>query len=117
MAFLAAMTTSHAQESTQILVEGDIVTLGEPQGSDYQHIDFPRKNFIIKHGAIANFNALVGKKLVVEGIEMNKNGTPEAVLRRKDGLKFFRFYPTVTADVQGALVDGELKIVSRIRED
>lgn len=99
-----------AQDTGTTISEGDIVELGKAPGSNYQHIDFPRKNFIIKRGAIANFNALVGKKLVVARIETDKNGNPEAVLKRKDGRNFFRFYPTVKAEVSKALQNGELKL-------
>lgn len=111
IAFLAAIPTLFAQEKPSKLNIGDIVTLGSPLGSDYQHLDFPRKNIIIKRGAIANSNILIGKKLVVERIKTNKNGNTEAVLRRKDGLKFFRFYPSVTANVEKAIAGGEINIV------
>lgn len=116
MVFLMAMPIIIAQEYHQ-LNKGDIVTLGYPNGPDYQYLDFPRKNIIIKRGAIPTFNALIGKKLVVDQIETDKKGKTRAVLRRKDGLNFFKFYPTFTADVEGALADGELRIVKPIRED
>jgi hypothetical protein len=108
---LFAMTSwMNAQETYPNLVKGDIVILGNPKGSDYHYIDFPRKNSIIKRGAIANFNALIGKKLVVEHIETNKTGTVVASLKRKDGQKFFRFFPTVKANLNGALNSGEIKL-------
>lgn len=108
MAFLSAMAMLHAQNN-KILAEGDIVTLGAPHGTDYQHIDFRRKNIIIKHGAIPNFKALIGKKLVVERIERDKNGKALALMRRKDGLNFFRFYPTVRVEISKALESGEIR--------
>ena len=116
-AFLAAMPMLYAQGTSQTLTEGDIVTLGTPQGSDYRHLEFPRKNIIVKRGAIANFNNLIGEKLVIERIETDKNGNTEAVLKRKDGLNFFRFYPSVTADLEKALADGEIKAVKSVGED
>lgn len=109
MVFLAAPPLINAQETPQILVEGDIVTLGTPKGSDYRAIDFPRKNIIIKRGAIPNFNALIGEKLVVKRIEEDKNGIKQAILRRKDGLNFFRFYPTVRVEIAEAMESGEIK--------
>ena len=108
--FLASMSMLVAQEQTQILEEGDIVTLGVPQGPEYQNIDFPRKNIIIKRGAIPNFNALVGEQLVVDRIETDKKGNIKTLLRRKDGLNFFRFFPTVKADVSKAMENGELRM-------
>jgi len=117
MAFLAAIPMLPAQETSQILSEGDVVIIGSPKGSNYQHLDFPRKNIIIKRGAIANFNNLIGLKLVVERIETDKNGNTEAVLKRKDGLNFFRFYPRVKADMEKALAEGEIKTVKIKGED
>ncbi|MDH3323099.1 MAG: hypothetical protein OEM04_08925 [Flavobacteriaceae bacterium] len=111
LAFLATMQMLYAQETSQVLSEGDIIIMGSPIGSEYQHLDFPRKNTIIKRGAIANFNNLVGEQLVVESISVNKNRITEAVLKRKNGLNFFRFYPSVTADIEKALAAGEISII------
>jgi len=108
--FLCFGGTLKAQDNETTISEGDIVVLGEAPGSNYQHIHFPKKNFIIKRGAIANFNALVGEKLVVALIETDKKGNPKAVLKRKDGRNFFRFFPTVRAQVSKALQSGELKL-------
>lgn len=109
MVLLATISMLYAQETSQVLNEGDVITLGPPSGFHYQNIDFPRKNLIIKRGAIPNFNALIGEKLIVEHIETDKNGKTQAVLKRKDGLNFFRFYPTVNARVTKALVSGEIE--------
>ena len=114
---LAAFPAVYAQEESLILAEGDVIILGAPRGSDYKHIDFPRKNIIIKRGAIANFNALIGEKSVVERIETDTAGNTEAVLKRKNGLNFFRFYPRVTADLEKALADGEIKTVKTVPVD
>ncbi len=111
MALFVSISMICAQETTQILREGDVVIMGSSIGSDYKHLDFPRKNIIMKRGAIANFKNLVGQKLLVESIETDKNGNEAAILRRKDGLKFFRFYPSVKADVKKALASGEIKTV------
>lgn len=108
MVLLAAVPMLNAQENTQVPNTGDVFILGSPSGSSYDNIDFPRKNIIIKRGAIPNFKALIGKKLIVTHIETDKNGDAQAVLKRKDGLNFFRFYPTVRAEVSQALQNGEL---------
>jgi hypothetical protein len=87
--------------------QGTILTLGTVSASGYGHIDFPRKNIIIKRGAIANFNALEGEKVRVKEVRSD-NGATEVVLQREDGRNFFRFWPTVTADLEQALKKGEL---------
>ncbi len=99
-----------AQGDGTTFSEGDILVLAEVPGSNYRHIQFPRKNSIIKRGAIANFNGLIGKKLVVARIETDKNGNAQALLKRKDGRNFFRFYPTVKAELSKALQNGELNL-------
>ncbi|MBT8314298.1 MAG: hypothetical protein KJP26_07535 [Maribacter sp.] len=111
MAFLFCISMLKAQSTDHSSIEGDILMLGEPSGASYTAIKFPRKNIIIKRGAIANFNSLLGKKLVVEKIETNSDGMEISTLRRKDGLNFFRFFPEVKADLSKAIESGELKIV------
>lgn len=106
--FLATASMLSAQTTSQVLTKGETVVLGKPSGADYQNIDFPKKNIIIKRGAIPNFNALVGEKLIVENIETDKNGNSKAILKRKDGRKFFRFYQTVEADLSMALENREI---------
>ena len=109
LAFLLSIAIMQSQQNDPLVAEGDVLTLSQPSGSDYQHIDFPKKNIIIKRGAIPNFNGLIGEKLIVEEIETDKSGKTIAVLRRKDGRNFFRFYPRVKADIAKALANGEVR--------
>lgn len=87
--------------------KGTVLTLGACSASGYMHIDFPRKNTIIKRGAIANFNSLEGRKVIVTEIR-SKDDTTEIVIKRKDGLNFFRFFPTATANLEKAIIKNEL---------
>lgn len=116
MAFLCSIGMLQAQENTSIIEKGAVLTLGNVTASSYQHIDFPRKNIIIKRGAIADFNNLEGRKVIVEEV-VSANGQTKVTLKRKDGRNFFRFWPTVTSDIEMALAKGELKIPSIKRED
>lgn len=111
MAFLATIPILKAQEKPPQLAAGNIVTLGEPVGIRYRHLNFPRKNFIIKRGAIANFNALVGIKLEVIDLEVGQKGATFVTLKRKDGQHFFRFFPTVTAHLEKAVAAREIKLL------
>ncbi|MGB5498726.1 MAG: hypothetical protein WBM77_07330 [Maribacter sp.] len=99
-----------AQENFDIVEKGTVLTLGQVSASSYQHIDFPRKNIIIKKGAIANFYNLQGRKVIVEEVS-TLNGKTTVILKRKDGRNFFRFWPTVTSDIKKALEKGELKML------
>lgn len=111
MTFLFCTVGLTAQIDNYDLKEGDIVELGETSGTHYRNIEFPRKNIIIKRGAIADFKSLVGRKLRIEKLETNKNNEAIATLKRTDGLNFFRFYPQVKANISKALTSGELKLV------
>ncbi len=95
-------------EMQQIQVN-DVLVIQQPTGPDYKHIHFPRKNFIIKRGGIANMKQVAGKKVVVEAIAYDKDGSTLITLRRQDGKKFFRAFPTVKASLEDALDSGELR--------
>lgn len=116
VAFLFSIGMLQAQENPGVIEKGTILTLGKVTASSYQHIDFPRKNTIIKRGAIADFNNLEGRKVLVENV-LTSNGKTTVTLKRKDGRNFFRFWPTVSSDIEMALLKGELKILETKRED
>lgn len=98
-----------AQEDyTDFVKVGDELTLGEPAGSSYMHINIPRKNFIIKRGGIPNMSVLENSKVTVTKIVFGKS--PEVVFKNTSGKKFFRVYKTLTADLNEAIASGELKI-------
>lgn len=109
--FLCLGGMLRAQNNDNVIAEGDVLVLGEAKGSDYRYIDFPKKNIIIKRGAIANFKALIGKYLVVHSIETDDAGNTEVVLKRKDGINFFRFFPKVEANLTQAMASGELMAI------
>lgn len=113
--FLAAlMVTSisvQGQNNQPILQQGDIVVLNTPSSNEYLHVDFPKQNILIKRGAVASYNTLVGEKLVVEQITTTSDGTTKAILKRENGEHFFRFFPNVSANITKAIEKGELEIV------
>ena len=98
----------YGQEQNYSINTGDILIISEPSGSSYNHIKFPNKNSIIKRGAIANFNSLVGRKVVVDKIISTDERTTKVFIKREDGQKFFRFFPKVTCNLEKAIVSGEL---------
>lgn len=117
MVLLLSIGILQAQANENLVVNGTVLTLSAPSGSRYQHIDFPRRNMIIKRGAIADFNNLIGKKLVVDNLTTKSDGTLEVILKRKDGLNFFRFFTTVKADFNNAVANGELILPKKTKED
>ncbi len=111
LAIMFSVLNVTAQENYVDFVQiGDQLTLAEPSGSSYQHIDVPRKNFIIKRGGIANMATLVNS--VVTVTEISNDTNPIVTFKRTNGKKFFRVYRTMTADLNGAIASGELKIPS-----
>ena len=110
--FMVGSITVNAQNANQIVQEevevGDILRIGHPDASRFQHIDFPRPNFIIKKGGIANYKRVVGDKVVVTSIKETKDGTLQVQIKLADGGRFFRTHSVVTADLKNALESGEL---------
>lgn len=108
---LFSLGALHAQETktSHDIAVGDVLQIGEPVVMQYKHIDFPRANFIIKSGGIADFKTVKGNHVVVTAISENAKGETMVTLKRKDGRKFFRNYSTVDADLVAALNDGELR--------
>ncbi len=110
-AFLFSVFILQGQATDYNITEGDTLMLGEPTESTYTTIDFPRRNIIIKRGAIPNFKALIDKRILVAQLKTDKKGRMNVTLKRIDGLNFFRFFPKVKADLSKAIDSGELKTI------
>ena len=97
-----------AQVSTSDVEIGDILTINKPKTADYQHIYFPRKNFIYKRGAIPTYKGIYNEEVEVINVQYSSKGDAIVTLKRTDGNKFFRFFPTVKANFDKAVKSGEL---------
>lgn len=113
IALLFSVSVLNAQQTTNVTpsaVEvGDVFEIGKPETNKYKHIDFPRANFIIKRGGIANYKRVEGEKVVVTSIKEKKDGTTEIKIKRNDGGRFFGSHKYVEADIDQALASGELQ--------
>ena len=108
--FIGMSVIATAQDKQQVSVEeGTILTIERPVGAEFQHINFPRKNFIIKRGGIANMKSVYGKQVEVVAFSYTDEGDTKVTLKRTDGKKFFRNFRTVDAHLEDALSSGELK--------
>ncbi len=87
---------------------GDVFKIGDPDAPRYRHINFPRPNFIIKKGGVANYNRLKGNKVMVTAVKEKKDGTIEVKIKRTDGTRFFGSHREVSANLKAALDTGEL---------
>lgn len=107
--FVLSVSLIQAQQKEQINIQkGAVLTIEEPSASDYQHVHFPRKNFIIKRGGIADMKTVLGEKVEVINYTYTSDGSTEVTLKRLDGKKFFRKFPTIKANLEDALSAGEL---------
>ncbi|MDC6390450.1 hypothetical protein PP182_17300 [Maribacter sp. PR1] len=98
------------QKATDVQV-GDVFEIGKPETNIYQHIKFPRANFIIKRGGIANYKRAEGEKVVVTSVKEKKDGTTLVKIKRTDGNRFFGSHTVVSADFKEALESGELEVL------
>ncbi len=87
---------------------GDVYIINEVESLNYNYIDLPRLNTLIKKGSVANYKSIVGIEVVVESVIKKDDNTTEVVLKRKDGKKFFNYLPTVSANLEKAVEKGEL---------
>ncbi|TDS17111.1 hypothetical protein DFQ03_1604 [Maribacter caenipelagi] len=112
IALLFSASMLHAQDNTNTpsnVNVGDVFEIGKPETNKFKHIDFPRENFIIKRGGIANYRRAHGEEVVVTAVKEKKDGTTEIKIKRNDGGRFFNSHTVVTADFKEAINSGELQ--------
>ncbi|WP_223550466.1 hypothetical protein [Aestuariivivens sp. NBU2969] len=105
--FLASLTIN-AQDKPKV---GDKLTINAPIGQSYNHIAFPKKNFIAKRGKVANYKSLYGNAVVIKELITNKKGDTYVILEKQDGKKFFGFLTKVKANYKAAVESGELSTI------
>lgn len=103
----AFLTSSLIYSQESDLSKGDVLKIASPSAYSYNHINFPKANFIIKKGRIADYKALQGVEVIVDEVT-ERNGDLVVLLKRKDGKKFFGLQRTVTANFDGAVKAGEI---------
>lgn len=106
--FSVSLLNAQTDKPTNVNV-GDVFEIGKSETKTYKHIDFPRANFIIKKGGIANYKNIEGELIVVTAIKKKKNGAPQVFIKRQDGGRFFGSHTTIKADFHEALKAGELQ--------
>ncbi|WP_165749761.1 hypothetical protein [Cellulophaga sp. Z1A5H] len=113
LVLLFSTSILHAQNNSERIVTdvevGDVFEIGKPETNRYKHIDFPRANFIIKRGGIANYKHPEGKIVVVTAVKEKKDGSTHVKIKRKDSGRFFGSHTVVSADIKKAVAAGELQ--------
>ncbi len=98
--------------TTQKTIEiGDILIIGKPSAQLYQHIRFPKTNFIIKKGGIPNYKALVGDRVIVTKVDKKQQGYSSISFKLENGDKFFNSITVVKANFEKALEEKEILLV------
>ncbi|UWX54716.1 hypothetical protein NYZ99_18070 [Maribacter litopenaei] len=102
--FLVSFGVFSQTESSEIKV-GDIFTIQKSTNLPFDHIHFPKTNFIIKRVGVANYKGLDDTKVKV----VKLLGDDMVTLTSVNGKKFFNAYKYVEADINKALEEGELQ--------
>ena len=89
---------------------GDVFTIAQANYDNYKYINFPRANFIIKKGGLANYNNVVGEKVEITSIDEKKNGKLIATIKLVESRRFFNSHKYVTVDINKAIENKELLI-------
>ncbi|SKB83248.1 hypothetical protein SAMN05660776_0007 [Salegentibacter holothuriorum] len=97
-----------AQQQSHPVVVGDVLVINQNGDQDFESLDLPKANFIIKKGGIANYKSLIGKRVEVAEVATNDVGETTVILKREDGGKFFRTHIFISANIDEALKNGEL---------
>jgi|SRR5690606_13178054 len=90
---------------------GDVLVINNPSGTEYNHISFPKLNFIAKRGKVANYKSVYGNHVVVKEVLTKPNGNTYVVLEKKDNSKFFGYLKEVKANYAKSLNAGEISAV------
>lgn len=102
----------NSQEINANVKKGDVFVIVKPSGIDYKHINFPRKNIIIKRGGILTNQLVDGKKVVVTNVTKDKNNATLIRIETINKTGFYKAIKSVTVDYEKALKSGEIKISS-----
>ena len=107
--FFVFSNSINAQNSPEVKV-GETLSIGSSDNYLYSDVKFPKPNFIIKQGGIANYKKLEGTLVEVSEIRKNSKDQTVVILKRKDGKKFFGSFSAIRANYENALASGELSL-------
>jgi hypothetical protein len=114
LSFVLAVFTSifmYGQTSTSDFNKGDVFQIGTANFNNYKHINFPKANFIIKKGGIANYKNIKGQKVVITSVKEKDNGKKIATIKLADSRKFFNSHKYISVDIEEAIKNKELIVV------
>lgn len=99
----------YAQDMETDTKVGDEFYIAEVDNNNYEHIEFPRSNFIIKKGGIPNYDSVKGENVEITSIKEKKNGNIIATIKLTSNKKaFFNSHKHVKVDIENAIKNKEL---------
>ena len=99
----------HAQIKVPVVNIGDELKIATVPSNDYEYIEVPRKNIILKRGGILNFSKFSNSTVIIKDLVYEKE-TAYAIIERADKRRFFKAFRTLTVDIEAALEAGELTL-------
>lgn len=108
--FIFLSSIMYAQTSNSNIKVGDVFVIGEVENNNYEHIDFPRANFIIKKGGLANYNTIKGEKVQIKSIKEKENGDFVATIELASKKRFFNSHKYVKVNINEAISQKELLV-------
>lgn len=98
----------YAQNTDTNIKIGDVFYIAEVDNNNYEHIDFPRSNFIIKKGGIPNYSSVKGENVEITSINEKKNGSLIATIKLTSRKSFFNSHKYLKVDIENAIKNKEL---------
>ena len=89
-------------------VVGDILVINATSNTNYNYIDLPKLNVIVKKGGLATYKPVHGNHVVIKDVKTKTDGKVQVILEKKDNTKFFGITKHVKADYNKAISSGEL---------
>ncbi|WP_166387504.1 MULTISPECIES: dihydroorotase [unclassified Polaribacter] len=106
--FVFLSSIMYSQNSNSDIKVGDVFVVGEVINNNYKHINFPRANFIIKKGGLANYKNVKGEKVQIKSIKESKNGALIATIELASKKKFFNSHKYIKVNINEAILQKEL---------
>lgn len=105
--FLCFISSNAFAQSSNPQV-GDTFTIAKVENNNYNHIQFPRANIIIKKGGIANYNSLIGETVEITSIKENNKGQRIATIKLTSPRLFFKSHKYIKVAIDEAIDSKEL---------
>ncbi len=113
----SAINIIWSQELADNTKSGDLFIINKTNNQPFEHIFFPKSNFIIKRGGIANYKGLDETTVRVESLFKGKNNDLFVNLRPLGSKKFFNIYANVEANLTKALERKELIVPTKTKQE